>query len=244
MRRVSLPLSAVGFLAIAALGFALTGAAPGGPEWAMNATAIEACSCPMFCQCYFNANPAGHHRHGGDAEHYCRFNNAYKVNAGHLGDVQLDGARFWISGDLGGDFSHGQMDWATLFFDKSLTAAQRDAIGKIAGQLFAVKWNAFTTAEGAIDTWKFDKAGAVALLDGGKTAEIRLKAFPGLQAGEPVVLRNLRYWGAPRNDGFVMMPNEVQALRTGPKAFETKGTNGFMITVDLNSNDFKPASAM
>jgi hypothetical protein len=24
-------------------------------EWAMNASIIEACSCPMFCQCYFNS---------------------------------------------------------------------------------------------------------------------------------------------------------------------------------------------
>jgi len=30
------------------------------PEWSMNATIIEACSCPMFCQCYFNTEPAGH----------------------------------------------------------------------------------------------------------------------------------------------------------------------------------------
>src|SRR5438874_688872 len=28
------------------------------PKWAMNATIIEACSCPMFCQCYFNEEPA------------------------------------------------------------------------------------------------------------------------------------------------------------------------------------------
>ena len=36
-------------------------------DWAMNTTIIEACSCPMFCQCYFNAEPAAHHAHG--AEH-------------------------------------------------------------------------------------------------------------------------------------------------------------------------------
>ena len=29
------------------------------PEWSFNATIIEACSCPMFCQCYFNTKPAG-----------------------------------------------------------------------------------------------------------------------------------------------------------------------------------------
>ena len=227
-----------------ALGFAVAFAGTAKPEWSINANTIEACSCPMFCQCYFNAEPSGHHAHGGEAEHYCRFNNAYKINTGHMGATTLDGAKFWIAGDLGGDFSHGQMDWATLYFDKSLSPAQRDAIAKIAAQLFPVKWNSFTTAEGNIDTWKYDKDGAVALLDGGKTAEVRLKSFAGMNANEPVVIRNLRYWGAPRNDGFVMMPNEIQAYRVGPKAYEFKGTNGFMINIDMNSNDVKPAAGM
>ncbi len=33
--------------------------------WALNATVIEACTCPMFCQCYFDSKPAGHHHHDG-----------------------------------------------------------------------------------------------------------------------------------------------------------------------------------
>src|SRR5439155_18368211 len=78
-------------------------------EWTMNASIIEACSCPMFCQCYFNTSPAGHHEHGGGGEHFCKFNNAYKVNHGHAGKVKLDGAKFWVAGDLGGDFSQGKM---------------------------------------------------------------------------------------------------------------------------------------
>ena len=52
-------LSALAFLAVPA---AKTAAAAA-PDWAINATAIEACSCPMFCQCYFNSEPAAHHRH-------------------------------------------------------------------------------------------------------------------------------------------------------------------------------------
>ena len=51
--------------------------------------------------------------------HFCRFNNAYKINKGNHGATRLDGAKFWISGDLGGDFSHGQMDWAVVTFDKA-----------------------------------------------------------------------------------------------------------------------------
>src|SRR5713101_3485956 len=108
------------------------------PEWALNATAIEACSCPMFCQCYFNTSPAGHHEHGGEMKHYCRANIAYKVNHGYYGATKLDGAKFWLSSDLGADFSKGQMEWAVLTFDKSLTKDQRDGIGAIAGKLFPV----------------------------------------------------------------------------------------------------------
>ena len=52
-------------------------AATTSPSWSVNATAIEACSCPMFCQCYFNSKPAAHHDHGGEAKHYCRANLAH-----------------------------------------------------------------------------------------------------------------------------------------------------------------------
>jgi len=36
------------------------------------------------------------------------------------------------------------------------------------------------------------------------------------------------------------MPNTVEAYRVGPKAFEYKGTNGFMITWDMSSKDVPP----
>jgi hypothetical protein len=238
-KRVVLLLSAM-VAGISAWALAGTGAEP---EWSINVNTIEACSCPMFCQCYFNAKPSEHHAHGAGGEsHFCRFNNAYRVNKGHFGAVPLDGAKFWIAGDLGGDFSQGQMDWATLYFDRALSPQQREAIGKIAGHMFPVKWNSLTVAEADIDTWKFDGDSAVALMDGGKTAEVRLRRFPGM-TDAPVVIQNLRYWGLPRNDGFVMMPNEVEAYRVGPKAFEFKGTNGFMINLDMNSHDVAPAAA-
>src|SRR3990170_5207929 len=69
--------------------------------WSLNGTIIEACSCPMFCQCYFNPHPAEHTDQGQHKGHgkgqYCRFNNAVKVNSGHHGGVKLDGAKFWVA---------------------------------------------------------------------------------------------------------------------------------------------------
>jgi hypothetical protein len=233
---------AVVLAGLVSLGVAGAWAGSAKPEWAMNATAIEACSCPMFCQCYFNTQPAGHHdMHGGGEKHFCRANLAYKVNKGHHGATSLDGAKFWMSNDLGGDFSKGQMDWNVLTFDKSLSQAQRDAIAKIVGHLFPVTWRSNTVAEGVIDRWEIHDTWAHATLDGGKTAEVKLVRPATANGAGPVVLSNLRYWGAPRNDGFILMPNEVEAYRVGPKAFEYKGTNGFLITVDINSNDVAPA---
>lgn len=217
-----------------------------GRDWEMNATVIEACTCPMFCQCYFDSKPAAHHQHSGAAaEHFCRFNNAYRINKGQFRGVKLDGAKFWISGDLGGDFSKGQMDWAVLTFDKSMSKEQRDGVGAILPHVFPVKWNSFETMEGSIDKWEFNNDVAHATLDGGKTAEVRLRRQEGnANAPKPPVIMNLKYWGAPRNDGFVLMPNEVQAYRVGQKAYESKGTNGFMLTLDINSSDVgKTASA-
>lgn len=210
------------------------------PDWAMNATIIEACSCPMFCQCYFNTKPAGHAGHGGPAmaEHFCRFNMGYKVNKGSYGDVKLDGAMFWIAGDLGSDFSMGQTEWAEVTFDPSVTKEQRQALAVALSHVYPVKWKSFKVAEDAKVDWQATKDRAVAKLADGKKGEIVLVRFPGM-TDEPIVMRNVKYFGAPRNDGFIMMPNEVEAYRFGPKAFEYKGSNGFMITIDIASTDIK-----
>ena len=210
--------------------------------WAMNATAIEACSCPMFCQCYFNKQPAGHggQAHGAGGDHFCKFNMAYKVNRGNYGETKLDGAKFWIAGDLGADFSKGNMDWAVLTFDPSVTPEQREGIKAILPQVFPAKWQSFSVAQDAPVSWTATRDHAEGKLDNGKLGEVVLNKFQGM-TDDPIVIKNLKYWGAPRNDGFVMMPNEVEAYRTGDKAFEFKGTNGFMITIDIASNDVKTA---
>jgi len=213
-------------------------------DWAMNATAIEACSCPMFCQCYFSTKPAAHnehaehagHSHGEGGEHFCRFNMAYKINHGNYGTTKLDGAKFWIAGDLGDDFSKGQMDWAVVTFDPSVTAEQREGIKTILGHVFPVKWNSFSIAPDAQVSWNATRDHAEGKLADGKNGEVVLNKFQGM-TDDPIVIKNLKYWGVPRNDGFLMMPNALEAYRVGDKPFEFKGTNGFMITIDINSKD-------
>ena len=210
-------------------------------DWSLNATIIEACSCPMFCQCYFSTKPAGHAgmhaEHGGAAEeHFCRANNVFRVNKGHYGSTSLDGAKFWIGMDLGAEFSDGEMDWAVLHFDPSVTKAQREGITTALGKLYPVKWKSFQVGADAPIEWTASNDKAVAKLNGGKDGEVVLNRWQG-NTSEPVVIHNLKYWGAPKNDGFILMPNEVEAYRLTDKAFEYKGSNGFMITFDIASTN-------
>lgn len=193
----------------------------------------------MFCQCYFNTKPAAH-GHGGHETHFCRFNNAFRVDRGRFGTVKLDGARFWVAGDLGEEFEDGEMDWAVLTFDPAVTPQQRSAIQQILGYVYPVKWKSFTVAEDAAIEWQAGTQRAEARLDGGKAAEVILqRPATAAMTAAPMVLKNLKYWGTPRNEGFVLMPNEVEAYRVGTRSFEFQGTNGFMITFDIASKDVR-----
>ena len=76
-----------------------TPAPQGEKSWAIKAEYIEACSCNLFCMCYFQTHP--------DGDRFCEFNMAVKIASGHVGDVKVDGEYYWLSGDLGGDFTKG-----------------------------------------------------------------------------------------------------------------------------------------
>jgi hypothetical protein len=243
--RVVLVVLAVSCLALSgallAADKAPAGKAAAEKPWAMNATVIEACSCPMFCQCYFSTSPAKHAMAGmeGHDEAYCKFNNVYRVNSGTYKGASLAGAKFWIAGDLGSDFGTGNTDWAVITFDPSVTPVQREGIGMMLGKIYPVKWASFNAAADAPIVWEH-KAGseeAHALLDGGKAGEVMLKSSVNKSGPGPVVIKNLKYFGAPRNEGFVLMPNTVETYKLGDKPYEFKGTNGFMITLDINSKD-------
>jgi hypothetical protein len=93
------------------------------PDFDMTASYIEACSCDMFCPCYFNTH-ATHHmdEHQMDA-HFCRANLVLKVDKGYYKNTKLDGAMVWLANDLGSDWSTGKDSWSVVNFDPSVSKA-------------------------------------------------------------------------------------------------------------------------
>lgn len=204
-------------------------------DWHFNGTVIEACSCPMFCPCYFNTEPAlKHTKHG--AKHFCKFNMAYKINKGHYGDADLAGVKFWVAGDLGDTWKDGTTEWAIVTFQPGTTEAQKAGVTTALSHIFPVKWKSFKVAEDAEIEWVATEDRAEAKLAGGTKAHTILRKWQGTD-GKTGILENIAYFGASRNNGFKMMPNEVETWKVGDEAFEFKGTTGFMITVDMKSSD-------
>ena len=203
------------------------------PDFDMTATYIEACSCDMFCPCYFNPHSTVHHGEHME-EHYCRANLVLKVDKGHYKNTKLDGAKVWIATDLGSEWSTGKDSWAVVNFDPSVTADQKAALGDIIGQLYPFKWQKFD-ADTQGFTWDIDEKSGVARakMDNGK-AEVVLEKFKGDDPSKEIVMQNLKYWEAQKNDGFRMWKSKHESFDGKGHKFSYEGTNGFLITIHFS----------
>jgi hypothetical protein len=233
--------------AYASLGTAVAGsrvyaralAKEGSVDWAMNATIIDGCSCELLCPCIFGSpatvGSAATHQHAGHRS--CYFNQAFRVNTGHHGTVKLDGLKFWLAGDK------GDARTVELTFEPSTTTEQRAAIRVFMSHFLPLKWSSLTEGPDAKIDWKAEALRAEARLDGGKAAEVVLTRYAGATGEGTTVIRNMRYFGATRNDGFNILPVEHLTYRRGPTPapFEFKETSGWTLTIDMNSKDVMAA---
>jgi hypothetical protein len=102
-----------------------------------------------------------------------------------------------------------------------------------------LKKKTYTIGESSSMQWSFTPDSAESSLDGGKTAEVVLRRFDGGMNNKPVTMNNMDYFGYPRNSGFLLMPNDVEAYRVGKRPFEYRGTNGLVTTVEISSEDIR-----
>lgn len=186
--------------------------------WSLSWDYIEACSCHLFCACYFYTSPEG--------GHMCQFNNAVKVASGHVGAVKVDGCKFWMSGDLGGDFSKGEMKAGVLTFDPAVTKEQQEAIQFLVGKVYPVKWGKLEVDVAPI-TWEQKGDDSYAKL--GDVAEVKLTAFK--QDGKQTVIHDLRYWGAQKNTG-IHLAKSTHWYKGHGFDYKFADMNGFTIHIE------------
>jgi len=174
------------------------------PDFDLTASYIEACSCDMFCPCYFNTRSTHHHE-----GEYCRANLVLRTDKGYYKDTKLDGAKVWLATDLGSDWSTGKDSWVVIHYDPSVTPAQKAAFNDILAQLYPIKWE-HADVDTAAFMWKVDtKSGeAHAKMDNGK-GEVILERVKG---------------DDPAHEAFDGHGHN----------FSYDGTNGFLITIHFS----------
>ena len=211
-----------GLLVVCAL--ALMGSNPAGPSWRMKADYVEACGCHLFCPCYFNKH----------AEHpFCEFNMAVKVRAGHSGKINLAGARYWLTGDMGPEWgTQKKGKWVTASFDPSTTKEQRDALVPIILKIYGLEWGELKAQEAPIE---ISRAGDIveAKLAGGQMGYMKLKREPGAD-GKGVFLKNVKYFDAVSNQGFEMYKSIEHSADVPGHKFSYSERNAFLISIDVS----------
>lgn len=219
------------FFILGAVSLGAVPAATAGDSWQVRVQYIEACSCELFCPCYFN----DHATHQGSGEHSCNFNNVGRVVKGKYGDVELTGMKYWLSGDLGADWAtKGQAGWLVATFEPEATQAQKDAMMAVLGKIYPVKWQSVQFDTSAI-TWTLapDSKTAHAKLANGKGEVTLTRAGTG--ASEAPQVANTRYFGATWNGPFNLYYSDHRYNGFG-KSYELHHANGFVVTVEDTSD--------
>jgi hypothetical protein len=200
---------------------------PGKPAWRMKADYVEACSCHLFCPCYFNKH----------AEHpHCEFNMAVKVREGYSGNTNLAGAKYWLTGDLGDEWGTNKKgDWVVVSFDPSTNKEQREALAPMILKTYGLEWKELKVQEAPIQV---DRAGDIvtATLGGGQLAMMKLKREEGAD-GKGVVLKNVKYFGAQNNDGFDMYRSLEHSANVQGHKFSYSDRNAFLISIDTHEGE-------
>ena len=93
------------------------------PEWRISATLSESCMVQVSCPCNFGGKPS---------HDPCQGSRLISIKNGHVGNVDLAGASFVITWELG--------SWAKIYVDDKVTDAQEKALE---ATVFPAAWNAF-----------------------------------------------------------------------------------------------------
>jgi len=187
----------------------------------MKADYVEACSCHLFCQCYFNKQ----------AEHpMCEFNMAVTVREGHSGNVDLRNAKYWLTGDIGDKWgTQKKGTWVVVSFDPKTTKEQRDALAPIILKTYGLEWGELKVQEAAIEVRQSGDL-VEAKLGDGREAYLQLRREPGAD-GKGVVLKNIKYFNAVQNDGFELYRSVEHRADLEGHQFSYSDRNAFLITI-------------
>lgn len=99
-------------------------------KWQLTGTAYIACNCEYGCPCNFNAMPS---------QGFCEGGWTWRIDAGSVDDVVLDGLHFSVFVKWPGAIHHGNGE-GVILVDERASETQRDAIAALVSGQFGGPW--------------------------------------------------------------------------------------------------------
>jgi hypothetical protein len=140
-----------------------------GTTWAIKGDYVDACSCSPVCTCEFGVPMEG-----------CEGMGAFKIKEGHYGETSLNGAT--VAMYLKPGVEHA------LYFDESVTAAQREALTKIVDKSLADVGGSDLGTKTAKVNFSYGAGKAAVEVPGVMT--MRAEETKGMDGKKPIVLAN------------------------------------------------------
>ena len=179
------------------------------PEWRISATLSESCSCTVSCPCNFGGKPS---------HDPCQGSRLISIKNGHAGSVDLAGASFVITWELG--------SWAKIYVDDKVTDAQEKALE---ATVFPAAWNAFR--RGGVPVEKAPimiQASADRVRFSTPESTVDMEVMKGADQ-KPVKILNLPN---PYFQDYTQFRSVVHQHTDAEHSFSHAGTNGLTSTWD------------
>ncbi|CAN5776183.1 DUF1326 domain-containing protein [soil metagenome] len=177
--------------------------------WQLKGTVVVACNCEYGCPCNFNALPSHGHCEGGWI---------WQVDAGHHGDVSLDGLSFSLLCDWPGAIHEGDGE-AMMLIDERADKRQRETIerflrGEIGGP-WGVLANTYATWHGPhIVPFEIDLTGERSSIRAGEALELATEPIRNPVTGAEVHPRAVLPEGMIFKDG-ALLASSIFKVRDG-----------------------------
>ncbi len=201
--------------------------APKEEPWSAKVTVLDVCSCNLLCPCLFNTHPD---------KDFCKYNTVVKFEKGNYGKVKLDGMKVWMAGDMGADFSNGEMKSMYMAFEPAATEEQVDAAMKVLAHVLPGKAKD-TGMERAPILWERKGKTIHAKLGEGQ-GEVTLNLLTGKDGKNPVTLTNFAM-GSERKNSGLMLGRSTHHYKGHNLDYAYEGTNGVLVTVESSAEPAK-----
>jgi hypothetical protein len=186
------------------------------PNWSLEATYYESCSCNAPCPCPFGLPMTNS---------YCKLNGLLEIHEGHYNDIDLKGLQMIMSGSVG--------KWGEYYFSEATDSAQKHSIEYILEVVNAAGFDTILSSEKTKINFK-NNNGKVAFST--SNINVVMSMVKG-ENDQPIFIQNLKGKLFENYTPYLSQIN-VRSFSDSTSNFSFEEKAGFISKWNLTDKDF------